>query len=101
MRMPFDVSQLAGPLGGGLAVAWGAGAAMGYGFAGKTIGKRVRELRDEMEKRGAKCDAKMAEMNVDYMKSIGDLTSRLREIEDRAFYGMQRQAGQVRDRRHI
>jgi len=43
----------------------------------------------------------MAEMNVDYMKSIGDLTSRLREIEDRAFYGMQRQAGQVRDRRHI
>jgi hypothetical protein len=60
----------------------------GYGFAGTTIGKRVRELRDEMEKRDAKCDAKMAEMKVDYMKSIGDLTSRLREIEDRAFYGM-------------
>ena len=93
----FDVAQLTGPMGGLLAVAWAAGAGMGYAFNGKTVGKRVRELREEMEERDLKCDQKMAEMKAEYLRSIHDLTTRLREIEDRAFYGMQRQAEQVRD----
>lgn len=59
---------------------------MGYAFAHKTIGKRVSELREEMMTRDAKCD-----------RNIADLTQRLREIEDRSFYGMERQLGQVRE----
>jgi hypothetical protein len=80
-----DPTAFLGPLGGILAATWGAGAMMGYGFAHKTIGKRVSELRDEMREDKADC-----------ARSIADLTSRLREIEDRSFYGLTRQFDQVR-----
>lgn len=75
-----DVGQFLGPLGGLLAGTWGAGAVMGYGFAHKTLGKRISELREEMREDKAECDRKVA-----------DLTNRLREIEDRSFWGVQRQ----------
>jgi hypothetical protein len=80
-----DVALFAGPIGGILAATWGGGAVMGYAFAHKTIGKRVRELRNEMQANEAGC-----------RENIRDLTVRLREIEDRAFYGMERQAAQIR-----
>lgn len=75
-----DVSQFLGPLGGLLAGTWGAGAVMGYGFAHRTIGKRVSELKKDMDKAEAKC-----------REDIRDITNRLREIEDRSFWGVQRQ----------
>lgn len=78
-----DLSQFMGPLGGLLAGTWGAGAVMGYGFAHKTIGKRVSELRADMDKAEAKC-----------REDIRDITNRLREIEDRSFWGIQRQNAQ-------
>lgn len=59
---------------------------MGYAFAHKTIGKRVSELRDELREDKADCN-----------RSIADLTNRLREIEDRSFYGLTRQFGQIRE----
>jgi len=74
-----------GPLGGALAAMWGAGAMMGYAFAHKTIGKRISELREDMAADKADCD-----------RRIDDLTHRLREIEDRAYHGMERQASQAR-----
>ena len=80
-----DLSQFAGPIGGILAVTWGSGAVMGYTFAHKTIGKRVSELRDDMKSNEAHC-----------REQIADLTLRLREIEDRGYHGMERQAAQVR-----
>ena len=80
-----DIAQFAGPIGGILSLTWGAGAMMGYVFAEKTIGKRVADLRADMVADRAKC-----------AEDIHDLTTRLREIEDRAYHGMERQAGQVR-----
>lgn len=59
---------------------------MGYAFAHKTTGKRVSELRDEMREDKADCNQRIA-----------DLTNRLREIEDRSFYGLTRQYGQLRE----
>lgn len=78
-----DLSQFMGPLGGLLAGTWGAGAVMGYGFAHKTLSKRISELKDDLRADKADCDRKIA-----------DLTTRLREIEDRSFWGVQRQNAQ-------
>lgn len=80
------MSLLAGPLGGLLAGTWGAGAVMGYSFAHRTIGKRVTELKQDVDKGEAKC-----------REDIRDLTNRLRELEDRQFYGSQRQLAQTHD----
>lgn len=80
-----DFSQYLGPIGGVLCVTWGAGAMMGYAFAERTLGKRVSDLRADMLADRAKCAAEVA-----------DLTHRLREVEDRAFNGMERQLAQSR-----
>ena len=81
-----DITMLAGPLGGLLAGSWGTGAVMGYSFAAKTIGRQVRSLRADMDKSEAKC-----------REDIRDLTARLRTVEDRAYNGLERQLGQVRE----
>ncbi len=78
--------DLSGPIGGILAGAYGAGAVMGWGFAHKTIGKRVSELKDEMRDDKADCD-----------RRIVDLSNRLREVEDRYMSGLERQTAQIRD----
>ena len=78
-----DLSQFAGPIGGVLAITWGAGAVMAYAFAERTIGKRVAELRADMLADRTKCASEIAA-----------LTTRLREIEDRSFHAMERQSAQ-------
>jgi predicted phosphoribosyltransferase len=80
-----ELGPFLGPLGGLLAMTWGAGAMMGYGFAHKTIGKRVGELRDDMRRSEQRCDT-----------AIKDLVDRVREVEDRYTHGMERQLGQAR-----
>jgi Tfp pilus assembly protein PilO len=66
---------------------------MGYGFAQRTLNKRVTDaeqqvetLRADMKERDEKCDER-----------IEDITSRLREIEDRYMNGMERQLAQARE----
>lgn len=80
-----DLSQFAGPLGGLLAITWGGGAMMGYAFANRTNAKRITDLRADMERADVHC-----------REQIVDLTNRLREIEDRSYHGMERQASQQR-----
>lgn len=86
--MSFDLAHLAGPLGGVIAAAFGAGATAGYGFCLKTMFKsaeaRVVELREEMARRDAKCDQRMDE-----------LTARLHLLEDRSYKSLARQAAQL------
>lgn len=88
--MSFDLAQLAGPLGGVIAAAFGAGATAGYGFCLKTMFKvsqaEASELRQEMARRDAQCD-----------RRVDGLEARVRELEDRSFKGMARQLAQVRE----
>lgn len=78
--------DLTGPLGGIIAAAYGAGAVMGFGFAHKTVGKRVAELKEDMRLDKLDCDTR-----------ITDLTRRMREVEDRYLNGMERQLVQSRE----
>lgn len=78
--------DLTGPIGGILAGAYGAGAIMGYGFAAKTIGKQLKQVREDMREDKDDCD-----------RRIHDLTERLRTVEDRSFNSLDRQASQIRE----
>jgi hypothetical protein len=60
----FDTSQLTGPLGGVLALAFGLGCAAGYGFCVKTILKmstsRIEALEKDRVESARKCDEKIS-----------------------------------------
>ncbi len=81
-----DLSQFLGPLGGLLAGTWGGGAVMGYTFAHRTLSKRISEMKDEMREDKADCD-----------RRINDITTRLREVENRSFWGVRHQSDQQRE----
>jgi hypothetical protein len=78
--------DITGPLGGIIAAAYGAGCIFGYGFASKTFGKQMKQLRGDMKDDKDDCD-----------RRIHDLTERLRTVEDRSFNSLERQAAQVRE----
>lgn len=90
--MPFDFSQLVGPLGGIVAGAFGAGTVSGYGFASRTLGKRIEELKGDL----AAVKSDQAEERRLHREDLGKLADRLREIEDRTYNGMERQLAQAR-----
>lgn len=79
--------DIAGPLGGILAAAWGGGAVMGYGFSAKVISKREAELKEQI----AELKFEMRDDKADCDRKIDDLTRRLREIEDRYMNHIERQ----------
>lgn len=60
----FDPSWFTGSYGGLIAIAFGAGAMGGYGFAARTILKsaqeRIAEIKAEMKEREAKCEQRIA-----------------------------------------
>lgn len=68
-------AQLMGPLGGALALAFGAGCVTGYGFAIKTAYRAVKARLDKVEG-----DAREDQHRCDY--KIAGLEARQRELED-------------------
>ncbi len=71
----IDAHQLAGPLGGIIAVAFGAGCISGYGFAIRTAYKAVKSRLDKVE-----LDAREDKYRCD--AQVLTLQTRQRELED-------------------
>lgn len=82
----FEFTQLAGPLGGILAAAFGAGCVAGWGFAMKLMKGRIDDLKDDMEKAERKCAA-----------DVDELKAQVRKLNDFMLHGMERQLAQVRE----
>lgn len=70
-----NMSQLAGPLGGLIALAFGAGNVSGYGFAIRTAYKAVKERLDRVELSAEKDKLKFED-------TVRRLEARNRELED-------------------
>lgn len=92
----FHVSDLLGPTGGVVALAYAAGAASGWGFCVATVlritNRQIRRLEDEVrDEKRARQDEKD-----DCDRKIEALAARVREVEDRYTHGMERQLSQVR-----
>lgn len=86
--MEFDPSSLTGPLGGVIAVAYGAGAASGYAFCLRTLYKLLKAQLDKDEN----------EANERIKGLISTCAARDRQIEilqDRLLYGLDRQKSQI------
>jgi len=74
-----DIVQLAlGPAGGLIGIAFGMGAAAGWGFAAKTVLKMAERERLECH------------------RQLEAAQARVKEVEDAYRHGMERQLGQVR-----
>lgn len=62
----MDYSQLAGPLGGAIAAAFGGGCIAGYGFCVRTILKisnsRISSLEETVKEEKAECDRRIARL---------------------------------------
>lgn len=86
----FTVVSLLGPLGGQLAIAFGAGCAAGYAFCVRTLYKvQALHLKDRLAD-NALLVTEMKEENV-------DLKLRATVLEDRLYTGTQRQMEQIRE----
>lgn len=60
--MSFEVADLLGPLGGTIALSWGAGAASGYIFATKIMRSRISYLEEQIKISDKKCESRLAAM---------------------------------------
>ena len=88
--MGFDTTQLLGPLGGALAVAFGGGCAAGYTFCIRTVYKL---LGDGHAKLHNSCLERVEILE----REKHDLAERVRLLEERLYYGHARQLEQVRE----
>ncbi len=71
----FDISKLLGPLGGTLALTWGAGAASGYYFAMKTLKEKIKFLQRQIELSDENCDHRIKALDERYEDEIRTLKS--------------------------
>lgn len=86
----IDASQLLGPLGGQLALAFGAGCAAGYAFCIRTVYKLLNSHHDIQHQA---CLAA-----IDRLRSDNEeLKQRVIVLEDRLYHGTSRQLDQIRD----
>lgn len=79
----FQISHLLGPMGGELAIAFGAGCAAGYAFCLRTVYKMLK----------ANCDAHIESLQ----KENTAVRHRLAIAEDRLYQGTSRQMAQIRE----
>ena len=86
----LDISQLLGPLGGQLALAFAAGCTGGYAFCVRTI---YRLLGDSNMRLHKTCLEQCEELK----RENEDLKDRIRLLEERLFFGQARQLEQVRE----
>lgn len=101
--MTFDASQLSGEIGGLLAGAWGAGAAMTYRFTKRIFGARIEELkaeiaavRDTQVEERQQCRDEIAAVQQQAREDMAKLGERIDELVDRYMAGVDRQREQVR-----
>lgn len=68
--MSFEVADLLGPLGGTIALSWGAGAASGYIFATKIMKSRISYLEEQVKLSDKKCEARLSAMTTRFDSEI-------------------------------
>ena len=86
----FDAGQLLGPLGGQLAIAFGAGCASGYAFCLRTVYKLLSVHTDA---RHNDCMQRIVKLE----EEREDLKQRITILEDRLYSGHARQMEQMRE----
>lgn len=94
--MVFDPASLTGPLGGIIAIAYGAGAASGYAFCLRTMYKILKAQAEKDEK---ECEDRLAAAQRDNDRLIERLDTKQIQIDtlnERLIGGMARQADQIR-----
>lgn len=95
--MSFDFGSLAGPLGGILAIAYGAGAASGYAFCLRTM---YKILKAQSEKDESECKDRIAKAESEVGRIQDKCEALQREcdsLKERLIGGTERQLAQVRD----
>lgn len=91
--MEFELAQLAGPMGGALALAFACGSAAGYQFSERTAVKyalkRVAELQTHVEQTEVKYNKELNEQKEEHKKMIEaqneiiyNLQKRIKELEE-------------------
>lgn len=67
------ISQLAGPLGGTLALTWATGAASGYYFAMRTLKERMTFLEQRLKMADQVCETRVKNLDERYASEIETL----------------------------
>jgi hypothetical protein len=88
--MQFDTSALLGPLGGLLALAFGAGCTAGYAFCLRTVYKLLDKTSETIR-------TTFEERLHDMTKERDNCQARVRLLEDRLYLGQTRQLEQIRE----
>lgn len=91
----FDPGSIAGPLGGIIALAWGAGAVSGYLFCFRTLYKVAKAQADKDEK---ECTERIEAARLEISRLINRCDEKQRSIDtlqERLLNGMQRQQMQI------
>lgn len=93
----FDPSTLTGPLGGIIAIAYGAGAASGYAFCLRTMYKILRTQADKDE---SECKERLLEANKEIERLQEKCDTRdgeIRVLNERLIMGIERQRLQANE----
>lgn len=93
----FDPSTLTGPLGGIIAIAYGAGAASGYAFCIRTMYKILKSQSDKDEE---ECKERLLEANKEIerlQEKCEGMTGEIRVLNERLILGINRQQEQTRE----
>lgn len=70
---PLTISQLAGPLGGTLALTWATGAVSGYYFAMKSLKERMNFLEKQLKMADQVCESRVKNLDERYSSEIETL----------------------------
>lgn len=91
----FDVGSLTGPLGGIIAIAYGAGAASGYAFCLRTMYKLIKAQAEKDERIGDELldDAKIEIARL--VQRCDDKQRTIDHLQERLISGMHRQNEQI------
>jgi phosphoenolpyruvate-protein kinase (PTS system EI component) len=82
--MAFDPSSFLGPIGGLIAIAYGAGTASGYAFCLRTMYQIVKAQSDKNEKN---CEHELEELK----QKLEQKEAEIRTLNERLIYGLERQ----------
>lgn len=82
--MSLEISDLLGPLGGTIALAWAAGAASGFIFCQKIMKARIDFLQAQIEISDSKCDQRLRDMSKRYDAEIKRIDTLLGEYIEQA-----------------
>jgi hypothetical protein len=93
----FDVAQLAGPIGGLIAMGYAAGSISGWTFCLRTMYKILKTQCDKDETKWKEREEQLLDrIEAQERKSEQD-SKQIAILQDRLLHGMERQAAQIRD----